>query len=80
MHMQSDHAMCNNILHNRVKLFLQHCPVKVGWTHLHPYEATLSIELSNIVHKCCWDDTIKHSVSVSAGYHSIISPKRFWWC
>ena len=33
-------------------------------------------ELSNIVRKCCRDDTIKHSVSVSADYHS--NPKRFW--
>ena len=33
-------------------------------------------KLSNVVCKCCRDDTIKHSVSVSADYHS--NTKRFW--
>ena len=33
-------------------------------------------KLSNVVRKCCRDDTINHSVSVSASYHS--NPKRFW--
>ena len=33
-------------------------------------------KLSNAVRKCCRDDTIKHSVSVSGDYHS--NPKRFW--
>ena len=62
----------------KLKLWFSHLTKSTGCTrHLNPIplqHSTISIE--NSVMLCIWDDTIKHSVSVSASYHS--NPKRFW--